>query len=155
MSCLKTRQLPILNHQEPKLAMLKTTNSLIMTYWIKPPYWFNILIGTYLGLNVLFAVFLIAVPLVIAGPSSILSSFQLWGLMVIFHLIKTITSWYILKGKRKLVIILPLAIGSIWSYWLGDYYSWETYGTEFFILDCIILVSTTYIFVINRSKVVS
>lgn len=123
-----------------------------MNYWIKPPYWFNILIGIYLGLNLLFSLFLIAFPMVITGPSSILSSFQLWGLMVIFHLIKATASWYVLKGKRKVVMILSLVLGCIWSYWLGKYYSWATYGTKFLMLDCTILISTIYIFAVTRSK---
>ncbi|GEM_PF-5379123 len=117
-----------------------------MRYCIKSPYWYNLIIGIYLIINFLLAIYFIAFPIIVSGPSSTLNSFQTWVAMIAFCLINIIISWSILKGKRHLMILVLLLSSSLWNYWLYSPINWSAPGIKFVILDWTVLVSTIYIF---------
>ena len=123
-----------------------------MYNWISPRNWFNILIGIYMGLNVLLATFLIAFPMVVTGPSFILSALQLWLLMISFHILKAIISWFLIKGVKNFIILLFLILSCIWSTWLASPMDWVNLDMKFLLMDYLVLCSFIYVFIIGHRR---
>lgn len=110
----------------------------------KLPVWFNILVGIYLGLNMLFGAVFIAMPMVVVGPSFVFSASQMALLIIIFYIIKVWAAWWLFTGKRNRAIPVLLVLGCLWSTWFASPYYWGNWSTRLLILDWAVLVFSIY-----------
>ena len=109
-------------------------------------HWYRILVGIYMGLNLLLTILSIAFPLVVVGPGFPFSASQLWALMLTFYLIKTLSSFLLLEGERRKIIILLLALSCLWETWLVSPFFWGNLNSGLLLLDWTVMISTIYVF---------